>query len=71
MKIQTALRDFAKDRTTIIVAHRLSTIQFADRIIVMDAGRVIDSGSHKDLYERCGLYQTLCDTQFVDGANGA
>ncbi|MCH7595112.1 MAG: ATP-binding cassette domain-containing protein [Planctomycetes bacterium] len=65
LKIQTALREFAKGRTTIIVAHRLSTIQFATRIIVMDAGRVIDSGSHKQLVERCKLYQNLCETQLV------
>ena len=65
-KIQTALSEFAKGRTTIIIAHRLSTIQFADRIIVMDAGRIIDSGSHKELFDRCPLYRTLCETQFVN-----
>ena len=65
-KIQTALREFAKGRTTIIIAHRLSTIQFADRIIVMDAGRIIDSGSHKELFDRCPLYRTLCETQFMN-----
>ena len=65
-KIQTALREFAKGRTTIIIAHRLSTIQFADRIVVMDAGRIIDSGSHKELFDRCPLYRTLCETQFVN-----
>jgi ABC-type multidrug transport system fused ATPase/permease subunit len=65
-KIQSALREFAKGRTTIIIAHRLSTIQFADRIIVMDAGRIIDSGSHKELFDRCLLYRTLCETQFVN-----
>ncbi len=65
-KIQTALREFAKGRTTIIIAHRLSTIQFADRIIVMDAGRIIDSSSHKELFDRCPLYRTLCETQFVN-----
>jgi ATP-binding cassette, subfamily B, bacterial MsbA len=64
-KIQTALREFSKERTTIIIAHRLSTIQFADRIVVMDAGKVVDAGTHKQLYERCQLYKTLCDTQFV------
>ncbi len=70
LKIQTAVREFAKHRTTIIVAHRLSTIQFANRIVVMDAGRVIDNGSHKELYDRCGLYRALCDTQFVGGVEG-
>ncbi len=65
-KIQTALREFAKGRTTIIIAHRLSTIQFADRIVVMDAGRILDSGSHRELFDRCPLYRTLCETQFVN-----
>lgn len=63
LKIQTAIRDFAKGRTTIIIAHRLSTIQFADRIVVMEAGRIIDSGAHRELFERCTLYRTLCQTQ--------
>jgi len=65
LKIQTALREFVRGRTTIIIAHRLSTIQFANRIIVMNAGRVIDTGSHKELFDRCTLYRTLCDTQLV------
>jgi ABC-type multidrug transport system fused ATPase/permease subunit len=65
LQIQTALQDFARDRTTVIIAHRLSTIQFADRIVVMDAGRVVDTGAHGDLFQRCPLYRTLCETQFV------
>ncbi len=64
LKIQTALQEFAKGHTTIIIAHRLSTIQFADRIVVMQAGRVLDTGSHAELIERCSLYRTLCETQF-------
>lgn len=63
LKIQTAIRDFAKGRTTIIIAHRLSTIQFADRIVVMESGRIIDSGAHRELFDRCTLYRTLCQTQ--------
>jgi ABC-type multidrug transport system fused ATPase/permease subunit len=66
LKIQNALREFAKGRTTIIIAHRLSTIQFADRIVVMDAGRIVDAGTHKELFERCSVYRTLCETQFVN-----
>jgi ABC-type multidrug transport system fused ATPase/permease subunit len=65
VKIQTALREFARGRTTIIIAHRLSTIQFADRIVVMDEGCIIDSGRHAELFDRCGLYRTLCETQFM------
>lgn len=64
-KIQAALREFSQDRTTLIIAHRMSTIQFANRIIVMDAGRIIDAGPHQELFERCTLYRTLCETQFV------
>ena len=69
-KIQEALREFSKNRTTIIIAHRLSTIQFASRIIVMDAGRIIDSGAHKELFDRCTLYRTLCQTQFMGEPTG-
>ncbi len=65
LRIRTALQQFAKGRTTLIIAHRLSTIQFADRIIVMDAGRVIDTGTHEDMFERCPLYRNLCETQLL------
>jgi subfamily B ATP-binding cassette protein MsbA len=65
LKIQTALREFSRDRTTIIIAHRLSTIQFADRIVVMEAGEVADSGSHRQLFDRSVLYRTLCETQIL------
>ena len=66
LKIQTALREFARGRTTIIIAHRLSTIQFADRIVIMNAGRILDTGPHRDLLTRCSLYRTLCETQLVN-----
>jgi len=64
-KIQAALKEFSQGRTTLIIAHRLSTIQFATRIVVMDAGRIIDAGTHSELFDRCPLYRTLCETQFV------
>jgi ABC-type multidrug transport system fused ATPase/permease subunit len=63
--IQAALREFAQGRTTIVIAHRLSTIQFADRIVVMDAGRIIDAGSHAELLKRCTFYRNLCETQLL------
>ncbi|MCH7721297.1 MAG: ABC transporter ATP-binding protein [Planctomycetes bacterium] len=65
-KIQTALKELAKDRTTLIVAHRLSTIRFADRIVLMDMGRIADTGTHDELFQRSPLYRALCETQFVD-----
>jgi ABC-type multidrug transport system fused ATPase/permease subunit len=64
-KIQIALKEFAARRTTFIVAHRLSTIKFANRIIVMDAGRIVDSGTHEELLTRCPFYHGLCETQLV------
>ncbi len=69
VKIQAAVRDFAKGRTTIIIAHRFSTIQFADRIVVMNAGRIVDIGVHRELFDRCSLYRTLCETQLVGDAS--
>jgi len=43
----------------------LSTIQFADRIVVLDNGRIIDIGPHRELFGRCDVYRTLCETQFM------
>jgi ATP-binding cassette, subfamily B, bacterial MsbA len=57
--IQAALEKLMENRTTFIVAHRLSTIINADKILVMREGRIIDSGSHQELLEREGLYQDL------------
>ena len=69
LKIQGAIKTFATGRTTIIIAHCLSTIRFADRIAVMDQGAIIDSGTHAELFARCPLYRTLCQTQL--GSEGA
>jgi subfamily B ATP-binding cassette protein MsbA len=65
LQIQQALRAYAKDHTTFIIAHRLSTIQFAQRIVVMERGAIVDAGTHEELFERCPLYRTLCETQLV------
>ncbi len=65
-KIHDAVERFLEDRTALIIAHRMSTIQQADRIVVMEAGRIADIGTHEELMERCKLYQNLCGTQLVD-----
>jgi len=62
-KIHDALERFLKDRTAFIIAHRFSTILQADRIIVMDQGRIVDSGRHEELLPRCRLYRTLFEAQ--------
>ena len=64
-RIQSAVKEFSKGRTTFIIAHRLSTIMFADRIILLENGRVVDTGTHDELLKRCTLYHALCETQLV------
>lgn len=62
--IQNALNELAKGRTTIVVAHRLSTIKNANRIFVINAGQIIEEGSHNELIEKKGIYQRLYLAQF-------
>jgi subfamily B ATP-binding cassette protein MsbA len=59
LAVQEAIRSLTTQRTSLIIAHRLSTIQHADRIIMMDAGRVIESGSHQELLAKDGAYAHL------------
>jgi len=62
--VQDALERLMHDRTVLVIAHRLSTVQHADRIVVVDRGRVIESGTHAVLMERDGVYRRLYDLQF-------
>jgi ABC-type multidrug transport system fused ATPase/permease subunit len=60
-----ALESFLYSRTCIIVSHRLSTVLAADRILVLDGGEIVEEGTHKELYERIGVYRRLCE-DFLD-----
>ena len=65
-RIQDALSHLMQNRTTLVIAHRLSTVEGADRIIVLDAGRIVESGSHAELLSRGGHYAALYRMQFAD-----
>ena len=62
--IQKAIEEFIVGRTTIVIAHRLSTVKRADRILVVDAGQIVEQGPHADLMAKNGLYRRLYDVQF-------
>ncbi|MBO4380720.1 MAG: ABC transporter ATP-binding protein [Clostridia bacterium] len=64
--IQRSLFDLCKGRTTLIVAHRLSTIRSADRIFVIDRGEIKEQGTHEELMAKSGIYKSLYDSQFAD-----
>jgi subfamily B ATP-binding cassette protein MsbA len=65
-QVQTSLETLMKGRTTLVIAHRLSTVQNADKIVVMDAGVVVEQGSHQELLARGGAYAALYQMQFRD-----
>ncbi|HKD57594.1 MAG TPA: ABC transporter ATP-binding protein [Hyphomicrobiaceae bacterium] len=63
--VQTALTRFTRDRTTLVIAHRLSTVQRADLICLMDHGRIVETGTHAELIARDGAYARLCRSQVL------
>lgn len=65
-RIQEALNELMKNRTTLVIAHRLSTVERADRIIVLDGGKIVESGTHKELLDRDGHYAALYRMQFSE-----
>lgn len=65
MKVQRAFEELMKGRTSFIVAHRLSTVRNADRILVMKDGKIIESGRHEELLEQNGFYKQLYESQFA------
>lgn len=65
MLIQKATEKLTAGRTSIVIAHRLSTIQKADKIVVMDNGKIVETGSHNDLLEQDGFYKNLFEKQFL------
>jgi ATP-binding cassette subfamily B protein/subfamily B ATP-binding cassette protein MsbA len=66
-RVLSAMKDLRKHRTTFVVAHRMSSVRDADRILVMDAGRIIAQGRHDDLLRSCPLYARLCFKLVDDG----
>jgi ATP-binding cassette, subfamily B, bacterial MsbA len=69
--VQQALEVLLEGRTALVIAHRLATVRRADRILVMDAGRIVEEGTHRELLARGGLYARLYELQFRDEDQGA
>jgi subfamily B ATP-binding cassette protein MsbA len=68
--VQEALARFTRNRTTLVVAHRLATVQRADLICVMDEGGMVEAGTHAELIGRDGIYARLCRSQALADLDG-
>jgi len=66
MLVQGALQNLMAHRTVIVIAHRLSTVRRADKIVVLDRGRIVETGTHDQLAAQGGLYQRLYELQFLE-----
>jgi ATP-binding cassette subfamily B protein len=69
--VQQALEALSADRTTLVIAHRLATVKKADRIVVIEDGRIVAEGKHDALIKEGGLYARLASLQFTDGIDSA
>lgn len=68
--VQSALMNLMKGRTTLVIAHRLSTVRSADKIVVLEAGQIVETGTHEELLEKNGVYRRLHDLQFLEEEAG-
>ncbi len=70
-RLQESVERILAGRTSLVIAHRLATIVSADRILVLHKGRLVDEGTHRELYEHGGIYRDLFDLQFKSGTEAS